>query len=48
MCKTVSGFTTLMLLVTLTALVGIAACTQPTAPRADCPIQNGSQVCKPS
>lgn len=48
MCKTAHGLTTILILATITALIGIAACADVTTPHHDCPITNGPDVCKAS
>lgn len=48
MRKTAHGLTTLLLLATIAALIGIAACTEVSAPHHDCPVVSGSNICRPS
>jgi hypothetical protein len=47
MRKTAHGLTTILVLATIAALVGITACTEMSAPHHDCPTQNGSEQCQP-
>lgn len=48
MFKTAYSLTTLVLIAVFTAMFGITACTDVIAPRHDCPITNGPNICKPS